>query len=149
VVLAKYLEKTFTHQLVGKTVLELGAGTGLVGIVASVLGSKRVVLTDLPYALTNTQANVEANRLALKGDVEVSSLDWCVPEEKSFCVPPHTRAVRSRDAPCLGCFRCALTCRTKPVPKLGHIDYILASDVVCAWPPSCNPQPATRGGGAC
>lgn len=74
--LAKYLERAFTHQFMGRTVLELGAGTGLVGIVASVLGAGRVILTDLPYALDNARENVERNRLALKGKVEVMELDW-------------------------------------------------------------------------
>lgn len=41
VVMAKYLEQSYPAQLVGRTVLELGAGTGIVGIVASVLGKAK------------------------------------------------------------------------------------------------------------
>lgn len=37
--MAKYLEQSYPAQLVSRTVLELGAGTGIVGIVASVLGN--------------------------------------------------------------------------------------------------------------
>jgi len=88
-VLAKYLERAYTHQFMGRTVLELGAGTGLVGIVASVLGAGRVVLTDLPYTLDNTRANVELNRLSLKGSVEVVELDWCVGIACGCCRSDH------------------------------------------------------------
>uniref|UniRef100_A0A3B4WCC0 Methyltransferase 21C, AARS1 lysine n=1 Tax=Seriola lalandi dorsalis TaxID=1841481 RepID=A0A3B4WCC0_SERLL len=44
--------------LQGKEVLELGAGTGLVTIVASLLGAS-VTSTDLPEVLSNLRANVE------------------------------------------------------------------------------------------
>uniref|UniRef100_A0A3P9L389 Uncharacterized protein n=1 Tax=Oryzias latipes TaxID=8090 RepID=A0A3P9L389_ORYLA len=43
--------------LEGKTILELGAGTGLVSIVATLLGGV-VTATDLPQVLSNLKANV-------------------------------------------------------------------------------------------
>lgn len=44
----------------GKRVIELGAGTGLLGIFAARLGAV-VTLTDLPVALPSLSANVSAN----------------------------------------------------------------------------------------
>ncbi|XP_045932513.1 EEF1A lysine methyltransferase 3-like [Micropterus dolomieu] len=47
-------------ELRGKRIIELGAGTGVVGILAARLGGA-VTLTDLPLALSQLQANVSAN----------------------------------------------------------------------------------------
>ncbi|XP_060898731.1 EEF1A lysine methyltransferase 3-like [Labrus mixtus] len=44
----------------GKRIIELGAGTGVVGILAARMGAA-VTLTDLPLALPQLQANVSAN----------------------------------------------------------------------------------------
>lgn len=61
-------------QLQGKTVLELGAGSGLPGLAAASLGASRVVLTDIAPLLPGLHNNVEANGL---GDqVEVRELIW-------------------------------------------------------------------------
>ncbi len=59
-----------------KQILELGAGTGLVGIAAHVaFGAKEVVLTDLEYSLGNLRENLKANdcRLASVSEEAVSS----------------------------------------------------------------------------
>lgn len=83
---AKYLEAVVTPAgLAGKNVLELGAGTGLVGIAAGVLGAGHVFVSDLPYALRNAADNVAANASALKCPVDTIVLDWtCPTEPKSF-----------------------------------------------------------------
>ncbi|KAM7006112.1 EEF1A lysine methyltransferase 3-like [Tautogolabrus adspersus] len=44
----------------GKRIIELGAGTGVVGILAARMGAA-VTLTDLPLAISQLQANVSAN----------------------------------------------------------------------------------------
>ncbi|XP_040889302.1 EEF1A lysine methyltransferase 3-like [Toxotes jaculatrix] len=57
--LCRYLEEQ-SVELGGKRIIELGAGTGVVGILAARLGAA-VTLTDLPLALPQLQANVSAN----------------------------------------------------------------------------------------
>lgn len=75
VVLCMYLELGAV-ELKGRKVIELGAGTGLVGIVAALLGA-HVTITDREAALELLSANVDANlpplcrRLAV-----VSELTW-------------------------------------------------------------------------
>ncbi|KAM8893446.1 uncharacterized protein mettl21ca [Spinachia spinachia] len=59
-----------------KEVLELGAGTGLVTIVASLLGAS-VTATDLPGVLGNLQANVMRNtRGRCRYSPRVAALSW-------------------------------------------------------------------------
>ncbi|XP_035538242.1 protein-lysine methyltransferase METTL21E-like [Morone saxatilis] len=62
--------------LQGKEVLELGAGTGLVTIVASLLGAS-VTATDLPEVLGNLQANVMRNtRGRCRHTPQLAALSW-------------------------------------------------------------------------
>ncbi|XP_022103266.1 protein N-lysine methyltransferase METTL21A-like [Acanthaster planci] len=81
VVLAEYLESSVNAQQLaidGKSVIELGAGTGLAGIVAALLGGN-VVLTDRKVALDQLQANVEENSpksSGRSGTISVQELSW-------------------------------------------------------------------------
>ena len=79
---AQYLEKQ-PNLISSKRVLELGAGIGLVGIAAGVLGAKEVLLTDLPYALPNMRENVRRNARLLQEagcmNVICSACDWYNP----------------------------------------------------------------------
>ena len=61
IVLAKYLERHAARLVEGKKILELGAGTGIAGMSASVLGASFTVLTDLEYVLENLKSNVRKN----------------------------------------------------------------------------------------
>lgn len=70
-VLANWMQN---FDLAGKTVLELGAGTGLPGLTAAVLGAERVVLTDIAPILPGLEKNVAVN--ALQDRVEVRELVW-------------------------------------------------------------------------
>ncbi|XP_046870323.1 protein N-lysine methyltransferase METTL21A [Hypomesus transpacificus] len=75
VVLCMYLELGKVD-LKGKVAIELGAGTGLVGIVAALLGA-RVTITDREPALEFLAANVKANIPSeQEATAQVSELTW-------------------------------------------------------------------------
>lgn len=60
-------------------ILEVGAGTGLVGLTAALLWQKHAILTDLPGILPGIRMNVDLNLASLKNastDAECGSLDW-------------------------------------------------------------------------
>ena len=76
ILLAKYLEYSSLNStnsslnsslnpslnwLENKRIIELGAGTGVVGITAALLGAKEVVVTDMAYTLNNLRDNVKLN----------------------------------------------------------------------------------------
>ncbi|XP_044056301.1 uncharacterized protein LOC122878043 [Siniperca chuatsi] len=86
--------------LQGKKVLELGAGTGLVTIVASLLGAS-VTATDLPEVLSNLRANVTRNtRGRCRHPPQVAALSWGFDLESTYPTSVY------------------------------HYDYVLAADVV-------------------
>ncbi|XP_067874779.1 EEF1A lysine methyltransferase 3-like [Heterodontus francisci] len=74
-VLCHYFEKE-QISFSGKKVIELGSGTGMVGILAILLGGD-VTLTDLPYVLGQIEYNVTSN---IPSDIihrsKVSALLW-------------------------------------------------------------------------
>jgi hypothetical protein len=84
IVLAKWME-SLPRAALSHAVLELGCGTGLVGMAAAALGSPCVTLTDLPYALKNTQRTVAANsHISSDCTISVQELDWLLPHQ----IPP-------------------------------------------------------------
>lgn len=74
-ILARRLAANQHKDYLKGSVLELGAGTGLVGMVACVLGFPSM-LTDLNEIVPNLKANVELNNIA---SAEVDELDWSDP----------------------------------------------------------------------
>lgn len=65
-------------------VLELGSGTGLLGIAAAALWRVPVVLTDLPEIMENLRYNAEINRVVVErlgGSLEATPLMWGCREE--------------------------------------------------------------------
>lgn len=77
VALCRYLEKNREQvDLMDKAVLELGAGTGLVSIVATLLGAW-VTATDLPDVLSNLNFNLSRNtRGRCRYTPQVAPLKW-------------------------------------------------------------------------
>ncbi|XP_055398958.1 protein-lysine methyltransferase METTL21E isoform X2 [Bubalus kerabau] len=104
-VLCYFLETNVKqYNLVDKNVIEIGAGTGLVSIVASLLGA-HVTATDLPELLGNLQYNISRNtKMKAKHLPQVKELSWGVALDKNF-----------------------------PRASI-NFDYILAADVVYAHP---------------
>ncbi|XP_004458435.1 putative methyltransferase-like protein 21E isoform X1 [Dasypus novemcinctus] len=92
------------YNVVDKNVIEIGAGTGLVSIVASLLGA-HVTATDLPELLGNLKYNISRNtKMKCKHPPQVKELSWGVDLDKNF---PRSS---------------------------NNFDYILAADVVYAHP---------------
>jgi len=86
-VLAKLLpqlaQEYLSHTDLGaKRVLELGSGTGLLGLAAACFWNTHVTLTDLPAIMPNLVYNVESNRDTAMvwsgdgGDVDTGVLTW-------------------------------------------------------------------------
>jgi hypothetical protein len=62
----------------GKRILELGSGTGLVGLCAALLGS-HVCMTDVPHVLEHAKTNLEHNKEAIasaRGSISTAPLEW-------------------------------------------------------------------------
>ncbi|XP_073300788.1 uncharacterized protein [Primulina huaijiensis] len=67
------------HQPHRLRILELGSGTGVVGIAAAALLRASVTVTDLPHVLPNMRYNIDANAGILEfcgGDVKSVPLSW-------------------------------------------------------------------------
>ncbi|XP_036413436.1 uncharacterized protein LOC118798176 isoform X2 [Colossoma macropomum] len=91
VALCKYLETPEGQEqinLLDKSVLEIGAGTGLLSIVATLLGA-RLTATDLPEILSNLKCNLNRNtRSVRRHEPQVMELSWGHKLEETF--PPST-----------------------------------------------------------
>ncbi|KAG7097232.1 hypothetical protein E1B28_004603 [Marasmius oreades] len=73
-ILSNYLFTKGSTYLRGKNVLELGSGTGLVGLFASLLGPNHVWITDQAPLLGIMRHNISMNNLDSK--CTVVGLDW-------------------------------------------------------------------------
>lgn len=76
IILAHYLPfYARSHPFSNIRAIEIGAGTGLPGLVAATMGA-RTTLTDRPHLLPGLRRNVEANAPALASHVRVLPLEW-------------------------------------------------------------------------
>ena len=69
----------------GKRVLELGAGTGIVGLTAAAKGAKSVILTDQPEMMPLLEQNIASNDLSVNAKA-VPLLWGCDQEETISCL---------------------------------------------------------------
>lgn len=81
IIMSHYFEQVVADNpnfFVGKRVIELGSGTGFLGLACWALGSKSVTLTDLSSVLPHLVENVEICRRFYSdgGELEVSELCW-------------------------------------------------------------------------
>jgi len=74
IVLAKYLG-LIADKISGKTAIELGSGTGAVGLCASALGAN-VIITDLEENMEIMNHNIKANQGVISDDIEALILKW-------------------------------------------------------------------------
>jgi len=73
-------------------ILELGAGTGLVGLSAAAVLGVNVLLTDLPEIVSNLARNADENADLLSsrgGSSAVAVVDWTKPEEVIYAETQH------------------------------------------------------------
>ena len=77
--------KSGCHRFVDSHVMDLGCGTGLVGLVAAACGARRVVLSDRREIVSYAKANLDTNSERL-GDVasnavQIHAYEWSEEEE--------------------------------------------------------------------
>ena len=84
-VLGRFLQQL---DLADKTVLELGAGTALVSIIAGYKGAI-VYSTDISPVLSVTNLSVNYNRRLYSSPVSVHELDWTNESHRSHIQAPH------------------------------------------------------------
>nr|OQO17481.1 hypothetical protein B0A51_14747 [Rachicladosporium sp. CCFEE 5018] len=80
------------------SILDLGAGTGLVGISASLLLKQNAILTDLPTILPGVAANISVNAPVLSKaglELQTGMLDWTDPSSLTVYSPDGVHAVSS------------------------------------------------------
>ena len=77
----------------GARILELGAGTGLVGLAAAAIFQTPLLLTDLPDIVPNLQRNIDANTATLAlhgGNASTAVLDWADPNTTPCTAEPNS-----------------------------------------------------------
>ncbi|EPY74406.1 methyltransferase-like protein 21D [Camelus ferus] len=100
IVLSKYLETPWfsgdgAHALTRRSVLELGSGTGAVGLMAATLGAN-VVVTDLEELQDLLKMNINMNKHLVTGSIQAKLLQLDFDFEK-IPLEKHDEEYRSED----------------------------------------------------
>lgn len=122
IVLAKYLEKHAAHLVTGKRILELGAGTGIAGMTAALLGAELAVLTDLDYVLPNLEANVRRNI----PHNAIMTNDICINTDQQSCTHQSEKSIEGS----IKVQRCDWKDESSYPNSGGRWDVILGADIV-------------------
>lgn len=80
-VLANFISKFKEDFMRDVTVVELGTGTGLVGLTCATFPAKKVILTDFAKFKELVEKNINENRELLRAPCQFATLDWNHPEE--------------------------------------------------------------------
>jgi predicted nicotinamide N-methyase len=118
-------------------ILELGAGTGLVGLSAALIWKRPVILTDLAPILPGLAANLDANKeqLAAAGvNPSYGTLDWISPNKLSVVRPGHADKVLDASTSKAQVIMAADTCYSDEHPEL-------MTQTILAW---LKPGPTAR-----
>jgi predicted nicotinamide N-methyase len=133
-VLARYLEEN-QNWVIGKNVLELGAGCGVAGMAAACSGAQHVILTDRPEIVPHLQANVDANLRT----IWLSSQDFddsTARKSSSSTSSSSSSSLPTRSTPVVTCqaldwFQPPASSSLLAWSNGGNVDVILVSD--CVW----------------
>ncbi|CAK5211097.1 unnamed protein product [Aphanomyces euteiches] len=112
--------------LESKRVLELGAGIGVPGMVAGVLGAANVMITEQPELVPLLRTNLRRNASNFSSSVSAAELSWGRDATTKFCEKS-------------GDFDVVLSCDCIYEPLYGKSWVALADtmDVLCARNPAC------------
>ncbi|OQR72054.1 methyltransferase protein 21D-like [Tropilaelaps mercedesae] len=80
-VLASFISKFKKDFMRDATIVELGTGTGVVGLACATFPAKKVLLTDFPTVRELVEKNIAENLAVLRAPCEFVPLDWSHPEE--------------------------------------------------------------------
>jgi len=96
-VLAKFVE--FHHQelIANKSIIEIGAGCGVTGLVACRLGCKEIIFTDQIHMLPLLTRNVEENAQQMEGVATVKEFTWKEDDIPDWIVEKHFDVVLAAD----------------------------------------------------
>ena len=61
--MARFFEEEAKHAIVGKRILELASGTGILGLHLGLMGAKHVVMTDKESMKELLQGNIQRTKL--------------------------------------------------------------------------------------
>ncbi|KAL7620692.1 Protein-lysine N-methyltransferase rrg1 [Parahypoxylon ruwenzoriense] len=90
------------HPNLSLSVLELGSGTGLLGMAAAAIWQTDVILSDLPNIMSNLAHNVESNRSTIEvlgGRVDSGALTWGSDDDiaERFSAGNHFKIILAAD----------------------------------------------------